>query len=265
MGDMDLFVKALIAFIAFCLTSSSIYCINDSIDAPYDAVNPDKRHRPVASGAVSRGEAIGIAFVLLLLMVALLLGVGTYGKLELLLVLLLYYVLNLAYSLWLKRIPLLDILSISIFFLLRVCAGGIACGIPLTEWTMVLVFLLTLMLAAGKRRHEVWLCETYGIVSRKVVARYKLKFLNIFLICIGLTSMGAYVVWACSEYAVERYSSRLVFTSLFVAVGISRYLSITLRDNDGGNPIRLLFKDRMIQLAVVCWLACFAYFLYYSS
>lgn len=157
--DLKAVVFSAVAFVLFCLTSSSIYCINDAVDAPYDAVNPDKCHRPVASGEISRRMAISIAAVLLALVVALTMSSGYANIRELLIVLLSYFILNLLYTLWLKTLPVADILIIAICFLLRIVAGGVACGIHITKWTMLLVFLLTLMLAMGKRHHEAWLCE----------------------------------------------------------------------------------------------------------
>lgn len=260
--DFTVLWYAVTAFILFCLTSSAIYCINDSVDVSYDAVNPDKKNRPVASGAISIIEAVSISMVLLLAAVGFAFLSGNPHILKVLEVLALYFFLNLSYTLWLKKLPLLDVVVVSVCFLLRVFAGGVACGIPLTTWTLVLVFFLTLMLAMGKRRHEAWLYEKYGIVSRGVIRHYNLKFLSILLVVLGISSFGLYLGWSFSDYAVQKFGNYLYPTSFFVAQGIGRYLWIILKDNGGGNPTRLILHDRIIQLAVICWSLCFGYIIY---
>lgn len=257
-------VYSAMAFLMFCLTSSAIYCINDAIDAPYDAVNPDKCNRPVASGALSRSQAIVVAGVLIIVVALVLLLSGNIHLQRLLIILGVYFLLNILYSFWLKAIPVVDVLLISCCFLLRIYAGGVACGIHLTLWTLLLVFLLTLMLATGKRRHEAWLSENMGVVSRSNIKHYNVAFLNVMLIIMGTASFGVYLGWTLSDYAIHRFNTHLLFlTSIFVAQGIGRYLWIILKDNKGGNPTLLLLRDRIIQAAVVLWLLCFSFILYF--
>lgn len=261
--DLKAVVFSAVAFVLFCLTSSSIYCINDAVDAPYDAVNPDKCHRPVASGEISRRMAISIAAVLLALVVALTMSSGYANIRELLIVLLSYFILNLLYTLWLKTLPVADMLIIAICFLLRIVAGGVACGIHITKWTMLLVFLLTLMLAMGKRHHEAWLCEEKGIKSRSNIGRYNVHFLNIALIVSGTVTLCVYIGWTFTSYALNRFGTHDLFiSSIPVAIGIWRYLWIIIKKNGGGNPTKLLLSDRYLQATVVLWIIYFFIILY---
>lgn len=262
-NDRDTVIYAGFAFVLFCLISSAVYCINDAVDAPFDALNPDKCNRPVASGAISRSQAVGISCILIGLAACAALGSGLPDFRNLSVVLLIYFVLNITYSLWLKSWPVIDVIIIAVCFLLRIVAGGVACNIHLTLWTLTLVFLLTLMLATGKRRHEAWLCEEKGIESRSNISRYSVRFLNIMLLVLGIASFIIYLIWTFSDYAIYRFHTHILYaSSLFVAIGISRYLWILLRKNGGGNPTQLFLQDKCIFGAVICWIAFFYYFLY---
>lgn len=262
--DSDALMATIEAFFLFCLTSSSIYCINDAVDAPYDARNPDKCNRPVASGILSRQEAVMIA-LMLLLVVGIIIGFsGVHALTILALPLGSYFILNLGYSLYLKRIPVVDVTVIAGCFLLRIWAGALAAGIALTWWTLLLVFLLTLMLAIGKRRHEAWLCETHGIESRSNINKYNVKVLNVMLLITGVASVVTYFLWSESPYVKERYhNDALPATTIFVAVGIIRYLWILLKKDEGGSPTKVLISDRLIQFDVLCWILCVGWILYF--
>ncbi|MDE6741112.1 MAG: UbiA family prenyltransferase [Muribaculaceae bacterium] len=263
LADVPRLLMTTVAFFLFCLTSSAVYCINDAVDAPYDAVNPDKCRRPVASGALSRREAVGVACGLLVIVVCAAAFSGFPTLRSLLLPLGVYFVLNLAYSLGLKRVPVLDVVIISGCFLLRVWTGGIAAGIRLTIWTLVLVFLLTLMLAVGKRRHEAWLCENEGVVSRSNIRSYDVQILNWMLVVIGIAALVVYFIWTKSAYVRDRFSTDLVpFTTILVSIGILRYLWLLIRKDSGGNPTELLLQDNVIRLTVLIWIGSFAFFIY---
>lgn len=261
--DINIIGNTLLAFILFCLTSSAIYCINDAVDAPYDAANPDKCHRPVAAGEVSRFVACAIAAGLVATVGLTVLLYPDAPVRHLAVPLGTYFILNLGYSFYLKRLPVIDVIVIALCFLLRILAGGIAGGIPLTQWTLILVFLLTLMLATGKRRYEAWQSAKTGVESRSNIRSYNLRFLNIMLILLSFGVIGCYVLWTLSDTAQTHFGTHLLFiTSIFVALGTGRYLYLILKDNSGGNPTRILLHDRFIMTCVAGWLITFAYILY---
>lgn len=253
-----------IAFVMFCLTASAVYCINDSIDAPYDAQHPEKRTRPVASGKIGRTEALVIALILLGAVVAGTLASGVESLRLTIVPLATYFVLNLCYSFFLKRIPVVDVLVISGCFLIRLWAGSVASDIPLTEWTIVLVLLLTLLLATGKRRHEAAIYEAKGVASRSNIRHYNLKFLNRMLTAIGIIIIVVYLLWTFTPYVKSRFATDYVpATTVFVAVGVIRYLYLLLRKQSGGNPTSIILHDRYLQAAIICWVGCFVKFLYF--
>lgn len=261
--DLRIVGFAVVAFILFCLTSSSIYCINDAIDAPYDAVTPDKCHRPVASGEISRKVAFETAAVLIILVIVLTLISGYANLRGLLTVLSIYFILNLIYSTWLKSWPVADVIVIAICFLLRIVAGGVACEIHITKWTLLLVFLLTLMLATGKRHHEAWLSEEKGIASRSNIGLYRVRYLNIALFILGFVTLCVYIGWTFTGYAFHRFGTHhLYLSAIFVTLGIGRYLWIIIAKNGGGNPTKLLLTDHYIQAAVGMWILFFFIILY---
>lgn len=254
---------AIFAFISFCLTSSAIYCINDAVDASYDRLNPDKCHRPVASGRISKSEAYDVATLLIVIVVCTTLTSGSENLRMLLYVLSGYFVLNLGYTLYLKSLPVVDVVIIACCFLLRVKAGGVACEIPVTMWTMVLVFLLTLMLATGKRRYEAWMSESKGIKGRRNIGYYNVGFLNVMLGVLGIMNLLVYLCWTLSDLAEQHFGTKLLFlTSVFVGVGIGRYLWLIIKRNVGGNPTRILMHDHIIQLAVILWIITFFIVIY---
>ena len=256
--DWSILWHTIIAFILFCLTSSAVYSINDAVDAPFDAKNPEKCHRRVASGAISRTDAMRCAVILILFVSATLLLIPSASIYNLAFPLGIYLVLNLAYSLYLKRIPVLDVLIVAGCFLIRVWAGGVAGPVPLTSWTLILVFMLTLFMATGKRRHEVWLCETKGIVGRSNIKHYSLKALTVMMIVLGVASVVLYLVWSLSPIAISHFhTDKLWITTIFAMLGIYRYLYLTLRLNRGGSPTKMVMNDCTLQLAILLWVLNF--------
>ncbi|MDE6559629.1 MAG: UbiA family prenyltransferase [Muribaculaceae bacterium] len=259
----DASVNAIIACLLFSLTSSAIYCINDAVDAPYDALNPHKCNRPVASGAISPRSAFGISFLLLAAVTVVLFISDSVNIRSLWIPLSCYLILNLGYSFFLKRIIVIDVLLIASFFILRIWAGAIAAGVYLTCWTIFLVALLALMLAVGKRRYELRLALKKNIVSRANLRHYSLKFLDWFAIIVGITSVIVYILWSVSPYSQEHYhNDTLIYTSLFVILGIFRYLWLLIKDNKGGSPTAILLHDRIIQAIILLWTLTVGYIIY---
>lgn len=253
-----------VAFILFSLTSSAVYAINDSVDAPFDASNPEKCHRPVASGLISRKDALWFAALVLVAVGLLLMLIPARPIRQLWLPLTVYLAVNLCYSFGLKKIPVVDILAVAGCFLIRVWAGGVAGPVRLTLWTLVLVLMLTLFMATGKRRHEAWLCATMGVEGRSNIRYYSLKMLDWAMIGLGAGAVGLYLIWCLSDSAYFHFHAPYLWiTTLFALMGIARYLYITLRLNRGGSPTKMLLHDRVIMLAVILWIATFAAIIHY--
>lgn len=248
-----------VAFIAFCMAASGIYCLNDIFDAEADRLHSDKRKRPIACGAVSRKQAllVSIANISLALIVATICGKGALA------VLALYVLINVAYCVRLKQAAIVDVLIIAIGFVLRVIVGGVVSGVYVSHWIILMTFLLTLFIALAKRRDDVVVYEETGRVLRKNIVRYNLAFMNQAISIVASITMVCYIMYTLSEDVANRlHTEHLYVTSLFVLAGIMRYLQITVVDVKSGSPTKVLMKDSFLQLCLILWGLSFVYFIY---
>jgi decaprenyl-phosphate phosphoribosyltransferase len=246
-------------FLFFSLAASSIYIINDYIDREKDALHPVKKLRPLAAGAISAGFALAISVVLIFAAI-----VGSfYIDPYFCLILVIYHILNLAYSFGLKNLPIIDVFIIAIGFILRVQAGAVLGNVPLSMWLNLMVFLLALFMALGKRRDDVILQAKSGIEIRKSIDGYNMEFLNMSITLVCAVILVCYLMYTISpEVDARLRSSRLYYTSLFVFMGILRYLQLIFVNNDSGSPVKIIFKDRFLQVILLLWILSF-YFLIY--
>lgn len=252
-----------VGFISFSLGCSAIYCFNDIMDREADRLHPQKRFRPLASGKISVKFVIPAILVLLAgaLAIPLLLGREEFFKCNIILVS--YIVLNILYSWCLKRIAILDIIIIAIGFVLRVVWGGVACGIWLSPWIIIMTFLLTLFLALSKRRHEFLLLRKDNIAVRKSITDYNLDFINLAIGISAAVTIMTYILYTVSPEVTSRmHSDYLYLTSVFVIGGILRYLQICYVREEGGSPTLLLLRDKFLILMIGGWIFSFIFFLY---
>ena len=246
-------------FIAFCCIASSIYIINDYADKEDDKKHPQKQNRPIASGAVSIGTALTIFAIL----TAAGFFIAYFISTKFFFLLGLYFSLNIGYSFGLKNIAILDIFIIAIGFTLRVRSGGSIAKVDVTIWLNIMIFLLALFMAAGKRRDDVLLKISSGNDMRKAAKGYTLDFLNALLALISSVMIVSYFMYTVSQSVIERHgTSRLYLTSLFVMAGIMRYLQIIYVNADSGSPTKILYKDRFIQISLLLWMISFYVILY---
>ena len=255
-------IAAVTAAMAFCFISSSIYCLNDIIDVEDDRRHPTKCHRPIATGKISVAQA----YVMMALMVALsfgsvallggyALGVGTVVGL--------YLLMNVAYCLVLKRYAILDVCTIAFGFVLRLFAGGIATGIGLSNWIVLMTFLLTLFLSLAKRRDDVLKMNQTGHAPRKNTSRYNLDFINQAITITATVTLVCYVMYTVSPEVEQRIGTRYLYlTTVFVIIGILRYLQLTLVDNKSGDPTKAMLHDRVLQAVVLLWFLAFLLIIY---
>ncbi len=250
--QLPILTNLVAGFAAFSLLASAVYVINDWIDVEHDRLHPQKRNRPLASGAVSKGEAAvlaGAAIAISAGLTAFLVRepVFTY-------ILLFYFVLNLLYSFWLKKISIVDVVIIAVGFLLRICAGGVISGVLLSKWIIIMAFLLALFLAFAKRRDDV-LLNLQGVATRKSISGYNLEFISSAMMLMSSVIMIAYIMYTVSPEVVTRSRHDLGYiTSFWVIVGILRYLQLTIVEQRSGDPTKLLLKDKFLLLTVLCWI-----------
>ena len=250
------------AFFAFSLTASCIYIFNDYRDIEADRQHPKKSKRPLPSGKVSIAGAFVMVVILLLAS-----SVIAYGvSLKFLFVLSIYLVLNVLYSSGLKRIGILDIFIVAIGFVIRVKAGGIATGIPLSEWLNVMILLLALLLTIAKRRDDVLIKDDSGVEMRKSIKNYNLEFMNSMIIMVSGIIIVSYLIYTLSPEVINRFNThRLYYTAIFVIAGVMRYLQLVFVENDTGSPTNILYKDRFIQVSILLWILTFGLIIYFPD
>jgi 4-hydroxybenzoate polyprenyltransferase len=257
--NLQKILELLIGFFAFSLIASSIYIINDYRDVAADRIHPVKSKRPIASGAVSKPAAL-IFFVICLLIGG---ALAWYVKPKFAFVIGIYFILNLLYSFGLKNISILDILILSAGFVLRVKAGGVAASVPVSEWLMIMVFLLALFMAIAKRRDDVLIKSQSGQDMRKASKGYNMDFMNVMLALVSAVIIVAYLMYTMAPETMNRFGTyRLYYTCLFVIGGLLRYLQITYVENNTGSPTKILYKDRFIQLTILLWVLSFYVIIY---
>lgn len=260
--DVSDILASLLAFLAFSFTASSIYCLNDIVDVEADRQHPVKCHRPIASGevTVAQGHLLMGIMAVLGFACASLLGEGATWVF---IVLAAYMVLNIAYCLWLKQFAIVDVCIIAMGFVLRLLVGGEATGIALSNWIVLMTFLLTLFLSLAKRRDDVVRMNETGKAPRKNTTRYNLPFINQSITITATVTIVCYIMYTVSPEVEARIGTRhLYLTTVFVILGILRYMQLTLVDNRSGDPTKAMLRDRFLQAVVALWLLAFLLIIY---
>ena len=263
MSNTALLLDALTTFIAFSLAASSIYCLNDIVDVEADRQHPVKCHRPIASGQVSVSAAYALMAIMLILSMTVCpmlkgrsMAVGT--------VVLGYWIMNIAYCVWLKNFAIIDVCLIAFGFVLRILAGGLATGIEPSNWLVLMTFLLTLFLSFAKRRDDVLRMEATGKPPRKNTIRYNLTFINQAITISASITLVCYIMYTVSPEVTARFNSHYIYlTTIFVLVGLLRYIQIAVVDKQSGDPTKVILRDRFTQLVVLAWMVSFLFIIYY--
>ena len=251
--DTSDIIASIITFVAFSLSASSIYCFNDVVDVEADRRHPVKCHRPVASGAIS----MRVAYLLMASLFAASLAVAslldslwlTVGG-----ILTFYWLLNIAYCSKLKDYAIIDVCIIAFGFVLRILAGGAATEVTVSHWLVLMTFLLTLFLSFAKRRDDVLRMNATGEAPRKNTIRYNLTFINEAITITGSVTLVCYIMYTVSAEVTSNFSTNhLYLTSIFVLVGLLRYIQIAVVDQKSGDPTKAILSDRFLQLVVVAW------------
>lgn len=243
------FARTLEGFFLFCLISSAVYLFNDIADVESDRKHPEKKHRPIASGALPMNVAWIAAVVLTLIIIPLgyLLSPFFAG------ILALYLVINLLYSRWLKHVPILDVLIIAAGFVLRVGAGATVIVVErFSPWLYVVTTLFALFIGFGKRRAEITLLEKGAGSHRKVLDGYTLPLLDQFITIVSGTTIVAYSLYSFSAPNLPENHS-MMLTIPFTVYGIFRYLQLIQTGHAAGAPDEVALKDRPLQITVLLW------------
>jgi 4-hydroxybenzoate polyprenyltransferase len=260
-------VRVVEAFVAFCCLSGAIYAFNDWKDLESDKQHPVKSKRPLASGRISPGTGLVISMLLvsggLIWAFALDIWFGWIATI--------YVVSNLAYSLGLKHVVILDVLVLSLGFVLR-ALGGIAViwrDIPdfyLSYWLLLCAFLLSLFLALAKRRYEISLLGDQASSHRASLLHYSTVFIDQMLAILAATTLLAYSLYTISDDTLEHYGTRALFWTIpFVVYGLFRYLYLIYHRAEGGDPTKILVRDRPMMINALLWVFAAALIVYFLS
>lgn len=252
-SDTTALAHSMVAFVLFSLMASSIYVFNDLLDVEEDKKHPTKRFRPLAKGSISGANA---KIIIAILSIASLLASFAFNK-NLFIVLFVYFILNIFYSIKLKHIAIVDIFIIATGFVLRLFAGSSVSNVPLSMWIILLTFLLAIFLALAKRRDDVLLSQE-GKETRKNIDGYNLEFVNASMVLMAGVVIVSYIQYTISEDVIERLgTSNLYLSAFFVILGILRYMQITFVEEDSANPTKIVLRDRFLKLTILFWLVSF--------
>ncbi|MCG6921202.1 MAG: decaprenyl-phosphate phosphoribosyltransferase [Acidobacteria bacterium] len=248
--EVDAVLRVGLALVVFCALSGAVYLVNDLTDLERDRLHPRKRLRPLASGELPVPVARVAATLLFVGGLAGSLALGPFFTAATLA----YVVLNLAYSFGLKNVVILDVLAVSLGFVLRAVAGALAIDVHFSSWLLVCTILLALFLSLAKRRHELVLLDASAGDHRRILAEYSPYLLDQMIAVVTASCLTAYVFYTLAPETVEKYQTeRLALTIPFVIYGIFRYLYLVHRREEGGSPSDVLLTDRPLAAAVALW------------
>jgi decaprenyl-phosphate phosphoribosyltransferase len=257
--NTTLLMGSLLAFFTFSFTSSIIYILNDHKDIEKDRLHPVKKDRPMANGDISKKNALLLLVPLTLAVV--LLSIFNFTFLSIM-PLALYFVLNLFYTYILKTIAIIDIAIIATGFVLRVVFGGLVTAIYVSKWALLLTFSLALVLALGKRRGELVSVQSD---ARPTLNGYNLPFIDTTLTITIAITIVCYIMYTISPDVVDGFGSEYVYaTTIFVLLGLLRYLQQTMVFNKTESPTKFVYKDIFIQIMIICWILSFVLIIYFK-
>jgi 4-hydroxybenzoate polyprenyltransferase len=247
------------AFAVYCIVSGAFYIFNDIRDCEEDRAHPKKCLRPIAHGDLGKGQAMAASITLTVigLAAAFLLHPNFFYAVAV------YLVLQLAYSLKLKHVVILDIFVIAAGFVIRVVAGGLVIDVPISSWLLICTTLLALLLAMGKRRHELILLEDKAINHRAILKEYSAYLLDQMIAVVTASTLIAYCLYTISAETVAKFGTEhLIWTAAFVLYGIFRYLYLIHQKGKGGSPEELIIQDKPLLFNIVLWIGAVILIIY---
>ena len=250
--NLNLWIDVIAAFTIFCILSGCIYILNDILDLEKDNNHPKKKNRPLASGRLKVSPALTCAIILICIALT-----GAYLlNLQFFMVSVAFFILMLVYSFFLKEIIIVDIMVISIGFVLRAMAGALAIGVYVSPWLIICAFLLALFLALGKRRHELVLLKENASNHRKILGEYSTDMLDQM---INITTSA--LIMSYSLYTFFSGNIYIMITIPFAFYGLFRYIFLVHARNMGGEP-EMIFKDKGMVISIVLWVTVVVCVLY---
>lgn len=253
--DLSYLWQETLAFIAFCLVSSTVYVVNDMFDRDADRLHPIKKNRPLASGVIGYGEASAVIIILVAIVLCLIPRLNEHFWYTIII----YSCINVAYSFWLKRVVLVDVFIIAAGFMLRVLAGVFAIDVEISPWLILCTLFVSVFLGISKRRGELMLStEGTSFESRPVLKQYDLSFMDQMMTVAASGMAISYALYTVADRTVKTFQTEnLIFTTVFVLFGIFRYIFLMRNKKTDDNPMHLLLSDLPLMINITIWfLAC---------
>lgn len=254
--DLESLSKVCLGFIIFCLLASSIYILNDLCDIEADRNHHKNKNRPLASGTLRIQHAfimLGILMGMLCILIAVTLQNNFITK-DFYFIACLYFVINLGYSFGLKHIALFEMFLVAMGYILRVIAGCILVAVSPSPWILVVTFVAAMLIVSGKRRAEIVHTHEHKTPGRKSIAKYNLAFLDSMIAIFGTSSIITYMLYTLSpEAMILHHTPYLIYTSIFVMFGVTRYILLIKMHKDAESPTDLITSDWGICATVILW------------
>jgi len=257
--NIELILITTTAFVAFSISASAVYIFNDYQDIDDDRKHPEKKHRPLASGSITKKFAITLIGVFFIIGISIMATISF----QVVGILCIYITLNIAYSLYLKHIAILDVSIIAICFVLRLFIGSSATGTALSMWIIITTFLLALFIALAKRRDDILFFLNTGKKMRRAIDGYNLQLIDGAMMIMASVVIVTYILYTTSIEVLQRMQSEYLYlTALFVILGIMRYLQISFVENNSGSPTKIVLRDKFMQITILAWTFSFAWIVY---
>ncbi|MFT8314698.1 MAG: decaprenyl-phosphate phosphoribosyltransferase [Clostridium sp.] len=243
--NTHIFIINIFVFAMFCLVSSCVYILNDLVDVNKDKQHPEKKNRPIASGKVTKLQALIVEIILLILVFTICYKIDS----KLLIVFSLYFIINILYSFKLKNIVIIDVMIITFGFVLRVESGSVATNVQLSPWMILCTILISLFMALNKRKSEIITLKDKSGDHRKILDEYSVDLIENMLTIVTPSILIAYCLYTFSSIQ----SRTMMLTIPFVLYGIFRYQYLMMKRNIGGKPEDVFQKDIPFLLNVILW------------
>lgn len=246
----EVLATLLAGFILFSFGASAVYLFNDLRDVEKDKLHPQKANRPIPSGRLKGGVALFFAIIIMVTVITLSLHLGKgFG-----LWVLTYILVNMLYSVKLKDVVIIDVMSIAAGFVIRVLAGCSLAGVTPSDWLIICTITISLFLGFCKRRQELLLVASSGKTTRQVLEDYSIRFLDQMIAIVTAATLISYILYTLAQETVAKFGTRkLIFTSVFVLYGIFRYLYIIYQKGHSGNPTDTFFSDPPFLINCLIW------------
>ena len=258
--DLNYLLSTIVVFFLISFISSGLYILNDIVDIERDKLHPDKKNRPIASGRVNKNFALLLSSILIIIPLIF----SLFMQLNLFLIFLVYIVLNVLYSFFLKKVVIIDVMVISLNFVLRVFSGSMLFSIPISSWLILCTIFLSLFLGFSKRRFELSSLGNNAVNHREVLSLYSIPFLDQMITVVTASTIISYALYTVSEETVRRFGSGLIYSLPFVLYGIFRYLFIVYVKGKGGDPTKIVTEDVPLIIDVLLWIIFIMIFIYFK-